>query len=423
MTGTPGVVRTPTPPRVTRTSGRALLYLLRDYPSLSQTFVRNEVVTLRRRGNDVHVVSLRDQASEHVPSGWGGQREVARRVPRLRGLADVLRLAVRHPRRARNLWRAVVATGQRERWTALYLVPTLARRLEGQGFQACHTHFAFENAYPTLYLARALGLPAGITVHAADIYRDTARSVELLQHFDTVVTVCEFNVDLLRRAGLDRPRLLVVPCGVEVPPTPAERRAPAHPTVVSVGRFVPKKGFDVLVTAWADVVRAVPEARLTIVGDGPERAAVEALARTLGVTGSVNFLGARPNDEVLEIIAAADVFTLACVVPPDGDSDALPVVLREAMARARPVVTTDVAGVPEALDASCGWIVPPSDATALSRALTTAVQDRPGSEARGLAGRARVERTATLDVAAAAFEALVDSTVARPKPTTAEENR
>lgn len=391
---------------------RSLLYVLRDYPTLSQTFVRNEVTTLRARGNEVHVVALREQATDHVPAGWGGQREVARRVPRWTGLRDLLHLTARHPGRAAALWRAVRATGQRERWTALYLVPGLAARFEDRGFATCHTHFAFENAYPALYLARALGIPASITVHAADIYRDPAASVALLQHFDTVVTVCGYNVDVLRRAGLDRPRLLVVPCGVEVPPVPtAAPGSPAsdRPTVVSVGRFVPKKGFDVLVTAWATVVREVPGARLVLVGDGPGRAAVEALVGSLDLGGSVEFHGARPNSEVLRTIAGGDVFTLACVVPPDGDSDALPVVLREAMARARPVVTTAVAGVPEALDETCGWIVPPSDPDALAVALLAALADPAGARTRGLAGRQRVERTATLDVAAAAFEAFVDS--------------
>lgn len=376
------------------------------------------MTTLRGRGNEVHVVALRDQAADHVPAGWGGQREVARRVPRAAGLLDCLRLAARHPRRAAALARAVVATGQSERWTALYLVPGLAARLSGRGFRTCHTHFAFENAYPALYLARALGIPASITVHAADIYRDPAASVALLQHFDTVVTVCEFNVDLLRRNGLDRPRLLVVPCGVEVPPAPDTTPgplSPGRPTVVSVGRFVPKKGFDVLVTAWASVVREVPGARLVLVGDGPGRAATEALVGSLDLGGSVEFRGARPNSEVLQTIAGGDVFTLACVVPPDGDSDALPVVLREAMARARPVVTTAVAGVPEAVDETCGWVVPPSDPDALARALVAALRDPDAARTRGRAGRERVRRTATLDVAAAAFESLVDQAPA-PAP-------
>jgi glycosyltransferase involved in cell wall biosynthesis len=290
------------------------------------------------------------------------------------------------------------------RWTAAWVLPAIATRLSGTPTAVCHTHFAFENAHPTLYLAALLDCPVSITVHAADIYRDPAAVVKVLNRFDTVVTVCQYNVDLLRRHGLKGPQVAVVPCGVDVPDMAVQDLLDETPgpsrTVLSVGRFVPKKGFDVLVRAWPLVVDRVGPVRLDLVGDGPERERIEKLVGSLGIADSVRFLGARGNSEVLDRIAVADVFALACVVPPDGDSDALPVVIREAMARGRATVTTTVAGIPEALDEASGWLVPPSDPEALARALITALTDASEAARRGRAARERIERTATLEIAA-----------------------
>src|SRR5699024_3883222 len=157
---------------------------------------------------------------------------------------------------------------------------------------------------------------------------------------DHVVTVCEYNVRRLAAMGVDPARVSVVPCGVDVtvPVPPAADPA----SVVSVGRLVPKKGMDVLLTAFRPVVDAVPEARLEIVGEGPEEARLRALVDELGLAGHVTFSGALGHDETLARVDVAAVFALACRVLANGDSDAVPVAIREALVRERAVVTTDV---------------------------------------------------------------------------------
>lgn len=398
----------------------SVIYLLRDYPSLSQTFVRNEIVALRAAGVPVEVVALRASDAANIPAGWGGPHRVARRQERSRGYRDSLWWLLIHPLRFLRLWQLVRACAQQERWTALYLVPTLARQLRGHPYGACHTHFAFENAYPALYLAALLGCPSSITVHASDIYRDVPATVGLLQNFDTVVTVCRFNVELLVAHGLPASRLRVVACGVDLPDVPPPSAAPhrglvggpgttprvGSPVLVSVGRLVPKKGFDVLLRALPAVLAAVPDARLQIVGSGPQEPVLRDLLTELHLGSAVDLLGARPHGEALAAIDAADVFVLACAVPPDGDTDALPVVLREAMARARPVVTTAVAGIPETIDEASGWVVPPADPPALADALVQALTEPAVAAARGRAARERVAAQYTLARSAAELRAV-----------------
>lgn len=408
MVGLPGTVHPP-----------SVVYLLRDYPSLSQTFVRNEIIALRAGGDAVEVVALRASDPVHIPVGWGGPHRVAQRQERARGYRDSLWWLLMHPLRFLRLWQLVRACAQQERWTALYLVPTLARQLRGRPYAACHTHFAFENAYPALYLAALLGCPSSITVHASDIYRDVPATVGLLKNFDTVVTVCRFNVDLLVSHGLPASRLRVVPCGVDLPAGPPRSAVPGRrvaavpgsvpavgPLLVSVGRLVPKKGFGVLLRALPAVLAEVPDARLQIIGSGPQEPVLRDLLAELGLAAAVDLLGARPHADALAAIEEADVFVLACAVPPDGDSDALPVVLREAMARARPVVTTAVAGIPETIDEASGWVVPAADPAALSGALVQALTDPAAAAARGRAARERVAAQYTLARSAAELRAV-----------------
>ncbi|GAB3222947.1 glycosyltransferase family 4 protein [Kineococcus gypseus] len=373
-----------------------VVYLPRDYPSLSQTFVRNEVLSLRRTGLRVDVIALRHSYTENVPEGWAGEHALARRLPWPRSLRDTSWWALRHPFRFRRMWKLMRRGPAYVRWTAVRYLPTLARDLRTREVLACHTHFAFEHAWCTLYLATLLDVPATITVHAADIYRDTEAAVDFLEQFDAVVNVCTYNEDLLRSHGLSKPSTHLVPCGVDVP---AEPPAPPRQSrrVVSVGRMVPKKGFPGLIRAMALVHERVPDATLEIIGGGELEEEVRALVTELGLDDVVEMRGPRSHDESLAAISASSVFVLNCAVPPDGDTDALPVVLREAMARAKPVVTTAVAGIPETLDDTCGWVVAPDEPHRLADALVEALLDPAGAEERGRRARERVIERFTLE--------------------------
>ncbi|HMO10321.1 MAG TPA: glycosyltransferase, partial [Actinotalea sp.] len=264
---------------------------------------------------------------------------------------------------------------------------------------------------PTVYVGALLGRPVSVTLHAADIYLAPPSFARRLSTVDQVVTVCDYNVDRIAALGVPRERIAVVPCGVDVdvPVVPI-----ADPLlVVSVGRLVAKKGYDVLLPAFREVVDRVPGARLEIVGEGPEQDAVHALATELGLDDHVTFLGARPHAESLARIADAAVFTLACRISENGDSDAMPVSLREAMVRARPVVTTAVAGIPENVDDEVGWVVPPGDVDALADALVEALTDRSEAERRALAARRRQVAHYSLERSAATLATLWAHVVGR----------
>ncbi|MGZ4547530.1 MAG: glycosyltransferase [Blastococcus sp.] len=226
---------------------------------------------------------------------------------------------------------------------------------------------------------------------------------------DTVVCVSDDEHAAGAAAGIDAPTV-VVPNGVDVDalyPRPAaaarDRLGLPHvPTVVCVGRLAEQKGQDLLLAAWAEVLDAVPEAQLVLVGDGPERAALEAAA-----PAGVRFAGAQdPTD----FYAAADVVAL----PSRWEGG--PLVPLEAMAMGRPVVAFDVQGVRAALG-STGAVLDPGDVRGMAAALARLLTDPASAAAEGRAARERALEVADLRTTQKAWDDVVTAVApGRPRP-------
>jgi glycosyltransferase involved in cell wall biosynthesis len=367
-----------------------VVYLLYRYPQLSQTFVRDEVAALRRAGVRVDVVSLDDPGPDAPDAAWAGPFREAGQPGRLRALQALAWWAVKRPRATA----ALLAWAMREPARRRYLltrVPFLARELDAGPPCHVHTHFAWDTATVASAIAGLLDTSSSITVHARDIYAQPAATVRRrLSRFDRVVTVCNFNVGFLLGSGIlsaGGPAVEVVACGVEIPP---EQPVQAAADVVAVGRLIEKKGFDVLLRALA--ATGAQWERAVIVGDGPQRSALEALCDELGLAGRVTFRGALPHAEALGCIGQARVFCLPARPAKDGDSDAMPVVIREAMARGVPVIASRLAGIPESVDDHVGWLVEPGSVDGLAAALRAALTDPAERERRGHHARERASR-------------------------------
>ena len=163
----------------------------------------------------------------------------------------------------------------------------------------------------------------------------------------------------------------------------------APPTLLCLGRVVDDKGFDLAIRALAEIRRRVPAARLVVAGDGPARTALAHEAATLGLADAVEFTGWVRPDEVPSLLNRATV-----VLVPSRWQEAFGLVALQAAQMARPVVATDVGGLPEVvLDGSTGLIVPPESPAAIAEAVSALLEDPARARALGLAARARAERT------------------------------
>lgn len=324
-----------------------LLYLLKRFPRLSQTFVLNELLELERQGADVAVVA-RAGADEHV------SHEAVRS----------LRAAIEY----------LPAPGGDEE-----IVAAVRRHAPAH----IHAHFATWGARAAHVAGTRTGVPYSFTAHARDIYGDNvdrAALVEWIARARFVVTVTDFNrrylEQLMRDAG-ESARIVRLYNGVDLAAL-APRGIDRDPDlVVGVGRLIEKKGFADLVTAIDAVRRSRPAVRCTIVGDGPDRAALEAQIASAGLEAHMTLAGAMPAHEVAALVERAAVFALPCVVAADGDVDALPTVILEAMALGTPVVSTAISGIPEMVEHErSGLLVGERDPAALATAIARLLDDR-----------------------------------------------
>lgn len=242
-----------------------------------------------------------------------------------------------------------------------------------------HAQFARGGAL-ALPLAQALGVRLVVTLHGGDVtkaknWRGSVQArrwpavVAAASHF---VCVSAAVADAALAHGVPRDKLVVLPIGVEVaaapPPPPAG--APSH---LFAGRFVAKKGIGVLAAAVRHLRASGDSTPLVCIGDGPERPALEALARD---AGGVTLTGWLAPDAVAARMAQAWSLLVPSVIAPDGDAEGLPSVIPEAMAQACPIIGSDQGGIAEAVrHAATGLLVPPGDPIALAEAMHRLVSE------------------------------------------------
>jgi hypothetical protein len=179
--------------------------------------------------------------------------------------------------------------------------------------------------------------------------------------------------------------------------------------VLSIGRLVQFKGFDVLIAACAELKRLGVEFTCEIVGDGPMRDALQTQVAELGLDSVVTLTGALPQQAVFEKLRSCDVFALASVLDDAGASDVFPTVILEAMASSRPVVSTTVAGIPEAVvHGLTGLLVPAGDSEALAKAIERLALDQWLRVTFGTAARRRVEQYFQVETTVAPLMALFE---------------
>ena len=281
----------------------------------------------------------------------------------------------------------------------MYLVPEVKR----SGAARIHAHFGMGPTTVAMAVAQYLEIPFSMTIHARDLFVDTALLPAKLDKAEFVVTISEYNRRILRGMARDSraaEKIRVLHCGIDLrsfPPRIGLKAPSGAPVFFAVGRLVPKKGYLYLVEA-AKILkdRGVPF-EVRVIGGGPDDALLRRKIAELEVGDRVKLEGAMPQEKLLPLLREADAFVLPCVLAQDGDQDGIPVSIMEAMAYGIPCVSTEISGIPELIeDGKDGLLVPEKNPARLADALERLALDPKLREKLGQAGRKKVEASFTL---------------------------
>jgi glycosyltransferase involved in cell wall biosynthesis len=394
-----------------------LVVLVNGFPRLSETFVLHELLELERQGLRLHVIALRrpeetvvQEATRRLQAEVEYLPDLSEAAPRLALRVAHAALLLRRPAAYLHGLAEVIASPDFSR-TNLRRSVLLAHRLARLGAPALYVHFAHKPATLGRFAALLAGIPYALSAHAKDIWltppRELARKV---RDAEVVLTCTAEGHRHLLELSAGRTPIALAYHGVEVAArSRADARGPGAPVVLSVGRMVEKKGYDVLLRAAALVHRRGVDFRLRIVGEGVEWARLQRLVHELGLTDRVTFLGPQSEAEVQVEYERADAFALACRELENGDRDGIPNVLLEAMAHALPVVATRCAGVLEAVGEESALLAPQDDPATMAAQLEHLLLDAALREQLGTAAQAQVrerfDRAETLPAVLAALQA------------------
>ncbi len=409
--------------------GHCVAYVINGYPRLSETFIAHEIHQLERAGLRLRLFSVKREAealthpvvaqiraplaylpdasslsgmtmgrwlADNLPAFWSANARVARRHPLryARTLAAALAMCWRYRRPVSE------GGGARKVFVKeLLQAGHIADAIEEAGDVGhLHGHFCHGVATITWFVSRLTRIPFSFTAHAKDIYQAELNPGDLLERklaaARFVATCTCANASVLRARHARPGEVHAIYHGLDTDWfSPAQAaRVEAFPVILSVGRFVEKKGFDHLIEACALLKQAGVGFRCVIVGErGSAYESIDALIRKRDLADCISLRSAVAQDALREIYREAWVFALPCQVMDDGDRDGIPNVLAEAMAMGVPVVSTRISGIPELIDDGVhGLLVEPRDPRGLADALTKVLQDRVLHAALVRAGRQRI---------------------------------
>lgn len=234
-----------------------------------------------------------------------------------------------------------------------------------------HRHFATNSI--VYYLSKISNIPYTITTHAWDLFAKE-RYVHLesiLRNARKVITISEFNKNfMIENFGMKYQDIEVVRMGID-----PERFAPTRPKgdirkFLSVGRLVEKKGLEYSIGAVGKLVGRNQDIEYTIIGSGPEESRLRAKIKDLKLEDRIRIKSNISQKELIDEYRKAGIFILPCIRARDGDMDGIPVVLMEAMAMEKLVISTDISGIGELIDHKrSGLLVTPKDEEELSKAI------------------------------------------------------
>jgi colanic acid/amylovoran biosynthesis glycosyltransferase len=394
-----------------------IAFLVWYFPTLSETFIINQVVGLLERGHDVHIYPAFRKFDNLV----GRVHPLVKEYNLLKHtfyppspqnyvlrVLKGLRLAITKSYQEPHLFELLnFFRHGKPAYTFRWLYTAVAM-LEQEPYDIIHAQFGtLGSAALSLRCLRVCSTAKVIThFRGIDITRfvqEKGKNVykELFKEGDLFLANCDFFRQKAIQLGCDENKIIVHGSGIDYNKFPFKPRQLPDSSpirIATTGRLVEKKGLEYAIRAVASVLKAYPYTKYFIVGDGPLKESLLDLTKKLGIVHAVQFLGERTQEELIHLLDSCHIFVAPSVTASSGDQDAPVNTLKEAMAMGLPVISTLHGGIPELVeDGVSGFLVPECDSEAISSRLDYLIKHPETWIQMGKAGREIVERNYDLN--------------------------
>ena len=345
-----------------------ILYVVENFPKMSETWIRNEIRELRRRGNRVAVFS--HDSPDEVPNDLKDIPHCCAPPPTPQSLIRTNLSEFIEPSLYEHLfW---TKNPLRQAYVIYYAVRACEFISSLQfDIDHVHGHFAGTPQISANYVSNVLGVCHTLMVHSHDLYVYDHKPTKqfLYKNVDRFIAPSEYNKSYMVKNEKITAPIDVIPACFDSDEFTPDREIVDN-RLLSVARHVEKKGLRYAIEA---VGQLNEEVEYHITSDGPLTDELKDLARDHGVSQQIQFLGRVSETEIRREFDEAELFVLPCVIANNGDRDIIPVSIKEAMAMETPVITTDVSGIPELLNDEVGWMIEPRNSDQLSNVISEAL--------------------------------------------------
>jgi colanic acid/amylovoran biosynthesis glycosyltransferase len=402
-----------------------LAVLVGSFPELSERFIVNQLTGLIDAGlaPQIYAAMATRAAADHELTSRYGLREktIYAKIPR-----SIRQRALSAPRVLGSCLLSDPAVALKAFDTGAYT--TAAKNLKtlyflrafgNRRYDLLHCHFGPYGLVGAFLKDSGRADRLVVTFHGSDINGYPRRYGEgvyrhLYEAADAVTCGSRFIRDKLVANGCPADKVHILPVGLRLEDYPESGSRRERGLILSVGRLVEVKGFRYAIEAFAALKSRFPEARYIIAGDGPDRVYLADLARELGVSESVSFVGAQNDVEIASLYRRASVLVLPSVRASNGAEEGQGLVLQEAQVSGLPVVSTLVGGIPEGMiEGETGYLVPEKDPGALAERIGALLSDTALREKMGKAGRAFVSGTYDIPILTSRLIAIYDEVLGR----------
>ena len=388
-------------------------YLFERFPSFGQTFCYREVAELAQQGTTPPIFSIRNPRNE--PRQDWDVRIVDRihYLPEEKELLDYVQRASKQRKLTSEIVAALDEWGRRTDFLRLYQAVYIGLHLQQLGIRHVHAHFAGMAARTAFWIHRFFPVTFSFTAHANDVFVPRPFEIGLDKLVDAarvIVTETDYAAQFLREQFPKRADIVHrIYNGLDLAEFGRADFSGTPPLIVAIGRLIAKKGFANLIRACGLLAQSGKAFQCEIIGEGLLENELRTQIEQLNLQDRVTLSGAKPQQELRQRLATANVFVLPSVVDAQGGMDNLPTVIMEAMAAGLPVISTDIGGISEmVVQNETGFLVRPGDPAELTGAIEKVIDGRQLAERLGQAGYERARELFSIEKNARELFALIN---------------